>query len=130
MFNDKKQKKMAKKKSEEKKGDAIDKTCVNVLEFWELCKLLFADTEETPYKMNELKETNKFYDEAREMAKELEIDWDKMDNSDSNRIMINMLADRYERIGSSCDRKCKIEVSVLLSDGSGKSAIKEVAGNA
>ena len=125
---------MTKKKSEEEKVNenekVLEKTCVDVLEFWELCKLLFAETDETPYRMNDLKEANKFYNEAVAMAEELGIDWKGMSDSESNRIMINMLADRYDRIGDACTRKCKIEISVLLCGGEGKVAIKEGGENA
>ncbi|MCI6119446.1 MAG: hypothetical protein MR717_09235 [Prevotella sp.] len=116
---------MTKKKSEEKSADMLERAHESVFGFWELCKLLFADTDETPYRMNELKESSKFYKEAVEMSKELGIDWEKMSDADSNRVMINMLADRYASIGETCARKCKIEISVVLKDGSSKVAITE-----
>lgn len=61
-----------------------------------LSSLLFdEDNENCPYRMNELKEGNVFYKEAKALANELEIDWDKMTDEESNRIMLNLLGDSY-----------------------------------
>lgn len=61
-----------------------------------LSSLLFdEDNENCPYRMNELKEDNVFYKEAKALADELEIDWDKMTDEESNRIMLNLLGDSY-----------------------------------
>lgn len=101
-------------KNKKDNEDVIDAATEAVLKYWRFSKLLFAETSETPYRMNELKPTNEFYGMAKDMADELEIDWEKMNDAESNRIMLNMLSDLYAEIGTATDRKCKLNISVTI----------------
>lgn len=67
-------------------------------EFARLCKLLFGMGDNCPYNMNEIKEDNEFYDYAKDLAAELEIDWDGMTHDESNRLMLALLDDYYQAI--------------------------------
>ena len=91
---------MARKKKESVKFDVNSEKSKEFVapmdKFLRLSSLLFNDEDdECPYRMNDLKESNPFYSDARNMAKELEIDWDKMTSEDSNRIMLNLLGDAF-----------------------------------
>lgn len=93
--------------------------------FFRLSSLLFdEDNENCPYRMNELKEDNVFYKEAKALAEELEIDWDKMTDEESNRIMVNLLGDSYmaikpEDIGTGIVVTTSVEIKAVPKEKGG-----------
>ena len=84
-----------------------------MFEFIELSKLLFGMGENSPYDINELKSDNKFYKPAKELAEELEIDWDKMTHEESNRIMLSLLDDYFNRINVDGDYKYSLSIEAI-----------------
>lgn len=84
-----------------------------MFEFIELSKLLFGMGENSPYDINELKPDNKFYKPAKELAEELEIDWDKMTHEESNRIMLSLLDDYFNRINVDGDYKYSLSIEAI-----------------
>ena len=95
---------------EEKKKTAQDAW----LEFAKLCRLLFGLGEKSPYNINEIKEGDDFYEQAREIAEELEIEWDSMSHDESNRLMLAMLDDYYNAI--QIDKKAGYVIKVLVEE--------------
>jgi len=64
------------------------------MRFMELCKLLFSGQTDI-YNINELQKESEFYNDAVNLANEMEINWEKMTHEDSNRIMLALLEDTY-----------------------------------
>lgn len=80
-----------------------------------LSQLLFnEDSDDCPYLMNELKETSMFYKDAKAMAKELEIDWEKMTSEESNRIMLNLLSDAFMACKPDKEYKLNVKYTVTV----------------
>lgn len=92
---------MAKKKKE-KLETVRDEALENVLDYFALSKALFAG-DDCPYEINELKDGSPFVKTAKEIAEELEIDWKKMSHEESNRIMLALLDEYYNRIRTDSD---------------------------
>ncbi len=65
-------------------------------EFFELAKYLFGD--DAPYDINEIPEDSPFYERAKSISDEMELDWQGMSHEDSNRVMLNMLGDAFAAI--------------------------------
>lgn len=84
-----------------------------MLDFFELSKLLFGMGDESPYDINELKPDSKFYKPAKELAEELEIDWEKMTHEESNRVMLSLLDDYFNRINIDGDYKYSLSIEVV-----------------
>ena len=95
-------------KEEEKKKTAQEAW----LEFAKLCRLLFGLGDKCPYNMNEIKEGEDFYEQAKELADELEIKWDSMSHDESNRLMLALLDDYYNAIQIDKNAGYVIKVSV------------------
>ena len=72
----------------------------------------------SPYDINEIKEDNEFYKPAKNLAEELEIDWEKMTHEESNRIMLALLDEYYNRI--MVDKDYRFTMSVTVKEGEGK----------
>lgn len=72
-------------------------------EYVELSKLLFASTQEIIYDINELPETNKFFEPANKIANELEVSWQTMTHEESNRIMLALLEEYYNKMAEVAD---------------------------
>lgn len=93
---------MTKKKKEEIKAvihGECEKSVKAYDKYFRLSQLLFnEDSDECPYRMNDLKEDNVFYKDAKSLADELGIDWEKMTDEESNRIMLNLLGDSFMAI--------------------------------
>lgn len=68
-----------------------------LIDFMALCKCLFGDPE-PPYDINELKPESPYYDMARKLAKDMELDWDLMLHADSNRVMLALLDHYYQEM--------------------------------
>lgn len=70
-------------------------------DYMELSQYLFG--EEAPMDVNEIPKDFKFYEPAKALADEMGLDWDKMSHEDSNRVMLNLLADAYTNIQTNED---------------------------
>lgn len=94
------------KKQAEVQKEAIDK----MFAYFRLGTLLFGQAE-PPYNINELKESNEFCQPAKDLAKELEIDWKNMTHEESNRIMLSLLDDYFNAINVDGDFKFTLSVT-------------------
>lgn len=65
-------------------------------QYFELSKYLFGD--DAPNDVNEIPTDSPFYDTAKAIAEEMNLDWEKMSHEDSNRVMLNLLAEYYANI--------------------------------
>lgn len=72
-------------------------------EYVELSKLLFASTQEVVYDINELPDTSKFLEPAKKIANELEVSWKTMTHEESNRIMLALLEEYYNKMAEVAD---------------------------
>ncbi len=72
-------------------------------EYVELSKLLFASTQEMIYDINELPETNKFFEPANKIANDLGVSWKTMTHEESNRIMLALLEEYYNKMAEVAD---------------------------
>ena len=109
---------MAKETQEklEKKQDEMQKQAIErVIAYFRLGTILFGQAE-PPYNINELKEDNEFYQPARDLAEELEIDWKKMTHEESNRIMLSLLDDYFNAINVDGDFKFTLSVTATPKD--------------
>lgn len=66
--------------------------------YYELSSLLFDQQKDEIYDVTDIPKTNKFYELAKEKAKQLQIDWANMSHEDSNRIMLALLEDSFNLI--------------------------------
>ena len=67
-----------------------------IANFFQLSKFLFG--EEAPYDVNDISEDSPHYESAKAIADEMGLDWKNMSHDDSNRVMLNMLADAFDAI--------------------------------
>ena len=65
-------------------------------EFFGVAKYLFG--EDAPLDVNEIPADSPYYEVAKEISDEMGLDWNKMSHEDSNRVMLNLLADYYDAI--------------------------------
>lgn len=72
-------------------------------EYVELSKLLFASTQEIIYDINELPDTSKFLEPAKKIANELGVSWESMTHEESNRIMLALLEEYYNKMAEVAD---------------------------
>lgn len=106
---------MAKEKTEEldkKEVEVRTKAIEKVITYFKLSTLLFGMGDKSPYDINELKEDNEFYKPAKDLAEELEIDWEKMTHEESNRIMLSLLDDYFNQINVDGDYKFTLLVNI------------------
>ena len=101
---------MAKKttKNEDLKRAKLEKASVAVRDFMQLCSFLFGDN--APYEMNEIESDSPYYKLATELADEMEIDWKKMQHSDSNRLMLALLDEYFQNIREQEDETVVVEI--------------------
>lgn len=66
-----------------------------IADFFKLSKFLFS--EDAPIDVNEIPKDSPFYETAREIATEMQLDWEKMPHEDSNRVMLNLLSEYFVR---------------------------------
>ena len=90
----------------------LERSSEAVKAFLKLSSYLFGDN--APYDMNEIKEDSEYYSIAKELADEMEIDWQTMSHTDSNRIMLAMLDDYFQNIRDNEDERVKVEVKSIL----------------
>lgn len=70
-------------------------------DFMQLSKLLFG--EDAPLDLNEMPTDSPFYSVAKEIADEMDVDWEKMTHEESNSLMLNLLSDYFNAINTSDD---------------------------
>lgn len=80
------------------KKELLEQSQKAIGEFFQISDFLLGDN--APYDINELKDDSPYYETAKELADEMEIDWEKMTHEESNRIVVNLLAEYYARIQS------------------------------
>ena len=78
------------------KKEVLEQSQKAIANFFQLSKFLFG--EEAPYDVNEIPEDNPHYENAKAISDEMELDWKNMSHDDSNRVMLNMLADAFAAI--------------------------------
>lgn len=78
------------------KKEVLEQSQKAIANFFQLSKFLFG--EEAPYDVNEIPEDNPHYESAKAISDEMELDWKNMPHDDSNRVMLNMLADAFAAI--------------------------------
>ena len=106
---------MAEKKDKTKKEEEDKiKTMASerLRDYFALSSLLFGYGDKSPYDINELKEDNMFYQPAKDLSKELGIDWEKMTHEESNRIMLALLDDYFNQIKIDEEHRFLLQVNV------------------
>ena len=78
------------------KKEVLEQSQKAIANFFQLSKFLFG--EEAPYDVNEIPEDNPHYESAKAISDEMELDWKNMSHDDSNRVMLNVLADAFAAI--------------------------------
>ena len=81
------------------------KTLEAFFRYYELSRLLFGQKQNEIYDVTDIPKTNKFYELAKEIAKQLEIDWESMTYEESNRVMLALLEDSFNLIRDIEDSK-------------------------
>lgn len=82
------------------------------MDYIELSRYLFAN-DNAIYDVNEIHPNNKFYKPAKELAKQLGINWKNMTHEDSNRLMLALLEDTYRAMEEVSNQK-NLVVAVKL----------------
>lgn len=75
-----------------------EKTLEQFFRFLELCSLLFDNRKDEIYNVSDIPSSSKFHKIAKNVAKEMNINWKNMSHEDSNRIMLAMLEDSFNLI--------------------------------
>ena len=70
-----------------------------------LSSLLFDQKQSEIYNVTDIPKTNKFYKPAKDIAKQLQINWKTMTHEESNRIMLALLEDSFNLIREIEDSK-------------------------
>lgn len=78
------------------KKEQLEQSQNALMEFMALAKYLFTD--DAPYDVKEIPQDNQFYQTIKEIADEMELDWENMTHDESNRVMLNVLSEYYNRI--------------------------------
>lgn len=78
------------------KKEVLEQSQKAIGNFFQLSKFLFG--EEAPYDVNEIPEDSPHYESAKAISDEMGLDWKNMSHDDSNRVMLNMLADAFAAI--------------------------------
>ena len=109
---------MAKKKKEQNEMGTeriLKETMESYLNYLKLSRMLFANPETSIYDINELKEGDMFYMEAKGIADDLGVNWENMSHADSNRIMLALLEDFYQKMKKT-EKGCTIGINFKLND--------------
>lgn len=75
------------------KKELLEQSQKAIGEYFELSKYLFGD--DAPQDVNEIPKENKFYQMAKDIADDMELDWDNMSHEDSIRVMLNLLGEYF-----------------------------------
>lgn len=78
------------------KKEVLEQSQQAIATYFQLSKFLFG--EDAPYDVNEIPEDNPHYESAKAISDEMGLNWKNMSHEDSNRVMINMLADAFAAI--------------------------------
>lgn len=78
------------------KKEVLAQTQLAIAEYFELSKYLF--DENAPQDVHDIPEDNQFYEVAKDIADEMKLDWDSMSHEDSNKVMLNLLAEYFAGI--------------------------------
>lgn len=78
------------------KKELLEQSQKAIADYIGLSKYLFS--EEAPLDVNEIPKENPFYDDVKAISDEMELNWNEMSHEDSNRVMLNILAEYYSRI--------------------------------
>lgn len=81
------------------------KTLEAFFRYYELSSLLFDQKQSEIYNVTDIPKTNKFYKPAKDIAKQLQINWKTMTHEESNRIMLALLEDSFNLIREIEDSK-------------------------
>lgn len=91
------------------------KTLEAFFRYYELSSLLFGQKQNDIYDVTDIPKTNKFYELAREIAGQLQIEWDSMTHEESNRVMLALLEDSFNLIRDIEDSKSIIlETKIVI----------------
>lgn len=80
------------------KKELLEQSQEAIGKFFKLADYLLGD--DAPYDINEMPSDNPFYEDAKEICQSIDVDWDNMTHEESNRVVINMLADFFCAIQS------------------------------
>lgn len=78
------------------KKEVLQKSQEAIANYFQLSKFLFS--EDAPYNVNEIPQDSPFYESAKAISDEMELDWENMSYEDSDLVMINMLTDAFAAI--------------------------------
>ena len=78
------------------KKELLEQSQQAIGEYFKLSDFLFGDS--APNDINELTTDNPYYETAKMLSDEMSLDWDNMTHEDSNRVMLNLLAEYYASI--------------------------------
>lgn len=78
------------------KKELLEKSQQAVGEYFKLSDYLFGEA--APNDINELTKDSPYYETAKELSDEMGLDWENMSHEDSNRVMLNLLAEYYAGI--------------------------------
>lgn len=78
------------------KKEVLQKSQEAIANYFQLSKFLFS--EDAPYDVNEIPQDSPFYESAKAISDEMELDWENMSHEDSDLVMINMLTDAFAAI--------------------------------
>ena len=81
------------------------KTLEAFFRYYELSSLLFHQKQSEIYNVTDIPKANKFYKPAKDIAKQLQINWKTMTHEESNRIMLALLEDSFNLIREIEDSK-------------------------
>ena len=80
------------------KKELLEQSQQAIGEYFKLSDFLFGDS--APNDINELSTDSPYYEMAKMLSDEMELDWENMTHEDSNRVMLNLLAEYYAGIQS------------------------------
>lgn len=101
-----------------KEKEVMEKAYEAYSDFITLCRTFFGTNPIDSVTL--LDKDSKFYKTAQDIAKEFEMDWDKLTIEDSNEITIALLEDYYNRINVDSDYVYNITISVKKNDKKSK----------
>ena len=80
------------------KKELLEQSQQAIGEYFKLSDFLFGDS--APNDINELPTDSPYYETARMLSDEMGLNWEDMTHEDSNRVMLNLLAEYYASIQS------------------------------
>lgn len=78
------------------KKELLEQSQQAIGEYFKLSDFLFGDS--APNDINELTTDSPYYETAKALSDEMGLDWENMTHEDSNRVMLNLLAEYYANI--------------------------------